>query len=537
MIQISAATRIGIIALLIGMAALFFAALDTPQATEAATWGAGSCVDPDDCDNLAPGTVIGENSCNSTTDDACDNLNGTVGDNSCLGARVCEESGDNGGIVKIGDDSCHSLAGDLACADAGADGGSFEVGDGSCLGDDACLRAGTNVGSATIEDDSCIGDRACENAGADGGEVMIGDDSCNGDGGVQACFEAGNQGEAQIGDESCNGEFACYETGLAGFSVIGNGSCNFFSTTGSGACEDSGDDTGSSIIGENSCNDSEACSEAGEDGGESQIGDDSCDGEFACLDVGSSGGLSIIGNNSCNLSGTVLISACENSGIKGSSIIGNGSCNGSDEACKDTGRNGSGDIGRYSCNTALTDCFQNQSTIGDCLFNNVDPPPCVSIDFGVTKTALATSLPPGGANVTFEVEVENSDPFAIELTSLVDDVFGNLDGLGSCSTPQTIARGDSYTCSFTAFVDADHENTVEADATDEVGNSGTREDDASVAVAIAEPTPTATARPSLGGALGAVVVGGAQQARENRAAAAQQSISPPSTGDAGLAAD
>ncbi len=148
----------------------------------------------------------------------------------------------------------------------------------------------------------------------------------------------------------------------------------------------------------------------------------------------------------------------------------------------------------------------------------------------------------GGANVSFDVEVENLDPFAIDLTSLVDNVFGNLDGFGSCSTPQTIDPGDSYTCSFTAFVDADHENTVEADATDEVGNSGTRSDNASVTVAIATPTlvPTATVRPSLGGGLGAVIAGGAQQARENReaaAAAAQQAVSPPSTGDAGLASN
>ncbi len=46
------------------------------------------------------------------------------------------------------------------------------------------------------------------------------------------------------------------------------------------------------------------------------------------------------------------------------------------------------------------------------------------------------------------------------------------------------------------------------------------------------PTPS----PGLGGGLGSVIAGGAQQAQENRAAAAgQQQISPPSTGDAGLA--
>ncbi len=70
------------------------------------------------------------------------------------------------------------------------------------------------------------------------------------------------------------------------------------------------------------------------------------------------------------------------------------------------------------------------------------------------------------------------------------------------------------------------ENTVKAASTDEVGNSGSRSDEASVTVA---------RRPSQGG-LGAVIAAGAQQARENReaAAAAQQQISPPSTGDGGL---
>ncbi len=524
MIQISAATRIGIIALLLGMAALFSAALDTPQATEAATWGSGSCIDLDDCSNLAAGTIIGEDSCNSSGfKNACDNLNGTVGDDSCIGDRACNNVGDFV-VSSIGDNSCNSGGANNACDTLNG-----MVGDNSCNGDTACDAAG-DEGSSSIGDNSCNDTRACPKAGANGGSSSIGDNSCND---TEACAAVGEDGSSSIGNGSCNGGEACLDAGNSGSSSIGDGSC-----LGRGACGDVGNRGGMALIGDGSCIDlvstGSACLDAGDRGGYFDVGDGSCIGNSVCEDGGGDSGSAKIGDGSC-----LGEDACNSPGHFGSSEIGDGSCSGAD-VCKEVGDTGSSIIGRYSCNTTSTDCFQNQSTIGDCVFNDVDPPPCVSIDFGVTKTASDTSLPPGGANVTFEVEVENLDPFAIELTSLIDDVFGNLDGVGSCNTPQTIDPGDTYTCSFAAFVDADHENTVEADATDEQGNSGTRENDANVAVAIAEPTPPDPARPSLGGALGAVVVGGAQQARENRAAAAaaaQQQISPPSTGDAGLAAD
>ncbi len=111
-------------------------------------------------------------------------------------------------------------------------------------------------------------------------------------------------------------------------------------------------------IGDGSCRDFQGCQGAGNNG-EATIGDGSCDGAGAYLEAG----------------------------INGVSSIGRGSCNGF-EACLEPQDGGS--IGRYSCN-GQANC-QNSSQIGDCLLNDVDPLPCVNIDFGVTKTASDTSL-------------------------------------------------------------------------------------------------------------------------------------------------
>jgi hypothetical protein len=59
------------------------------------------------------------------------------------------------------------------------------------------------------------------------------------------------------------------------------------------------------------------------------------------------------------------------------------------------------------------------------------------------------------ALVTFKVVVSNestssTDPLTID--SLVDDQYGDLNGKGDCSVPQTIQQGDKYSCSFEALV-------------------------------------------------------------------------------------
>jgi len=82
-----------------------------------------------------------------------------------------------------------------------------------------------------------------------------------------------------------------------------------------------------------------------------------------------------------------------------------------------------------------------------------------SID--VTKTADPISVAEPGASVEFTVDVENTsvstDP--VTITSLVDDPDGagpaeliDLNGKGSCSVPQVIEPGETYTCSFSRMI-------------------------------------------------------------------------------------
>jgi hypothetical protein len=106
----------------------------------------------------------------------------------------------------------------------------------------------------------------------------------------------------------------------------------------------------------------------------------------------------------------------------------------------------------------------------------------------VEKTANPTSVPEPGGDVTFTVVVTNSsvssDP--VTLVSLVDDVYGSLDGQGDCSVFQTIAAGDTYSCTFTGPVsgnaDDSHTDTVTASGADDEGQAVSASDDATVTV-------------------------------------------------------
>ncbi|HEX6850742.1 MAG TPA: hypothetical protein VF139_04985, partial [Candidatus Polarisedimenticolaceae bacterium] len=109
----------------------------------------------------------------------------------------------------------------------------------------------------------------------------------------------------------------------------------------------------------------------------------------------------------------------------------------------------------------------------------------------VDKTATPGGVVAPGGNVTFTVVVTNlsnsSDP--VTITSLVDDVHGNLNGQGSCIVPQLIAPSGSYTCSFTAFVGVpagqvtgSETDTVTASGTDDEGTPVSDSDDATVTI-------------------------------------------------------
>ena len=81
----------------------------------------------------------------------------------------------------------------------------------------------------------------------------------------------------------------------------------------------------------------------------------------------------------------------------------------------------------------------------------------------VFKDANPSSLYEPGGQVTFTVTVVNTSAVdTITITSLIDDIHGDLNGQGTCSVPQTLQVGngvaggtDTYTCTFTANVTGD----------------------------------------------------------------------------------
>ena len=103
----------------------------------------------------------------------------------------------------------------------------------------------------------------------------------------------------------------------------------------------------------------------------------------------------------------------------------------------------------------------------------------------VTKTADPVSVPEPGGNVSFSVSVKNTSAVdSVTITSLSDNVYGDLDGKGTCDVPQTIAAGATYSCSFSGAVSGNagssHTDVVTASGTDDDGNPVSDDDDAVV---------------------------------------------------------
>ena len=113
------------------------------------------------------------------------------------------------------------------------------------------------------------------------------------------------------------------------------------------------------------------------------------------------------------------------------------------------------------------------------------------------KTATPDELPETGGDVTFTVSVTNPSAEALILETLVDDVFGDLNGVGTCAVPQTLAAsGGTYACSFTESVNGDpgasHHDTITGTASDDDGNTTTASDDATVVFTDVVPTIAVT---------------------------------------------
>jgi uncharacterized repeat protein (TIGR01451 family) len=72
-------------------------------------------------------------------------------------------------------------------------------------------------------------------------------------------------------------------------------------------------------------------------------------------------------------------------------------------------------------------------------------------EISVAKVADPVRVPAAGADVTFTITVDNLGE-EVSVVSGDDDVYGDLNGLGTCVFPQTLGVGASYTCEFTATV-------------------------------------------------------------------------------------
>jgi len=135
----------------------------------------------------------------------------------------------------------------------------------------------------------------------------------------------------------------------------------------------------------------------------------------------------------------------------------------------------------------------------------LDVLPAITVD----KTAAPLTLPEPGGDFTFSLTVTNDSVEPVTLTSLVDDIYGDLDGQGDCAVPQTIAIGDSYSCSFTGAYAANagdsQTDTITATAEDDEGNETTDADDAMVELTDVLPaitvdkTASPTTMPEPGG--------------------------------------
>jgi len=104
----------------------------------------------------------------------------------------------------------------------------------------------------------------------------------------------------------------------------------------------------------------------------------------------------------------------------------------------------------------------------------------------VEKGATPESLPAPGGTFTFDVSVINIGVAPLTLTTLIDNVYGNLNGKGTCATGGTIAAGTSYTCSFSGTFSGmqgdTQTDTVTATAVNTGGSTAVDSDDAQVKI-------------------------------------------------------
>ena len=101
----------------------------------------------------------------------------------------------------------------------------------------------------------------------------------------------------------------------------------------------------------------------------------------------------------------------------------------------------------------------------------------VPMDINLIKTPSANLIDPGD-EVTFTLVITNRNDYAVEIVSLTDSVYGDLDGQGSCEAPATVQAGDFMRCEFSEAPEPNvrervHNNVVTVSARP-AGSSATR---------------------------------------------------------------
>lgn len=118
---------------------------------------------------------------------------------------------------------------------------------------------------------------------------------------------------------------------------------------------------------------------------------------------------------------------------------------------------------------------------------------CYRLDLSVEKTATPTERPEPGGVFTFDVAVVNNSPVPVTLTTLTDDIYGDLtQATGrmtgtSCALPQALsANGGQYRCSFTVNFTgqpgATETDTVTASGVDGAGTPVDASDSATITI-------------------------------------------------------
>ena len=123
-------------------------------------------------------------------------------------------------------------------------------------------------------------------------------------------------------------------------------------------------------------------------------------------------------------------------------------------SCSFTG-NFNGDAGDSQTDTVTVtgedDDGNTATDTDDAIVTLTDVLPIIAVD----KTATPASLPEPGGQFTFNVVVTNLSSEPLTITSLTDDIYGNIATQGTCTTAvgtvlaASPGPGNTYSCSFT----------------------------------------------------------------------------------------